>query len=210
MADAPAMRLPYPAERMEEQPILTERLRLRPITLDDSDDVWDYQRREEVRTYIPWPRRTREEGHEHTAWRSGMRLLAADGDAILLVGELLGEPSLAQGGDRVVAEVMVRVTSVANAQVELGWLVHPSFQRRGLAAEGTAAALRLCFEELGAHRVHAVLDPRNLASAAICRRLGMRHEGTEREREYHDGAWDDLATFGILRREWSATDRPLR
>ncbi|GLI27132.1 hypothetical protein ARHIZOSPH14_13740 [Agromyces rhizosphaerae] len=202
MDDAPAMRLPYAAEQLEAQPILTERLRLRPITLDDSDDVWDYQRRDEVRTYIPWPRRTREEGHEHTVWRAGMRLLATDDDAMLLVAELVGEPSLGREGDRVVAEFMTRVTSVAHAQVEIGWLVHPEFQRRGLAAEGTAAVLRHAFETLGAHRVHAVLDPRNLASAAICRRMGMRHEGTEREREFHDGAWDDLATFGILRREW--------
>ena len=52
--------------------------------------------------------------------------------------------------------------------------------------------------------MHAFLDARNAASAALCERLGMRHEATLLEEEYNDGEWQDTAVYGILRREWAA------
>ncbi len=61
----------------------------------------------------------------------------------------------------------------------------------------------LAFRELHPHRVHAVLDARNEASARLCERLGMRREATLREEEFNDGEWQDTAVYGILRREWA-------
>ena len=62
----------------------------------------------------------------------------------------------------------------------------------------------------GAHHkriadVMARLDPRNLASARLCERLGMRHEAHTRE-DYadRDGTWSDTAVYGLLRREWAS------
>ncbi|UOQ90863.1 GNAT family N-acetyltransferase [Agromyces endophyticus] len=207
-SDTPALAVPFDIGSVEADPPQTDRLILRPIRADDSDDIWEYQRLPEVLRYIPWPRRTREEAHDHTLRRAERRRLAEDGDATHFALVLRGEPSVgggaepaAPGRDRVIGDVMMRVTSVEWAQIELGWALHPDFQGRGLAYEGTARVLRFTFETLRAHRVHASLDVRNTASAALCERLGMRHEGTLLEDEYDDG-WQDSAMYAILRREW--------
>ena len=100
--------------------------------------------------------------------------------------------------------MMVRVSSVVHAQLEIGWVLHPDFQGRGFAREGAGALLDFMFETLNPHRVHAMLDARNAASAALCERLGMRREATLLEEEYNDGEWQDTAVYGILRREWAA------
>lgn len=201
---APALALPFDVEEIERRPIITERLVIRPITADDSDDVWEYQRLPEVLRYIPWPERSREEAHEHTMRREGSRLLADDGDNVHFAMVLSGEPSPTESGrDRVIGDVMVRVASVEHARLELGWVLHPDFQGRGLAAEGTAAVLAFAFDTLQAHRVLAELVEANTASAKLCLRLGMRHEATFVEHEYDRdaGAWLDMAFYAILRRE---------
>ncbi len=208
----PALPFPYDAAVLAAEPLRTDRLVLRPLEPADAPDVFEYQRIPEVLRYLPWPRRDRAEGYEHTAKRAAARVLAADGDFFVFAATLPGEPSVAepaeveaQPRDRVIGDVMVRVSSVTHAQLELGWVLHPDFQGRGFAREAASAVLDFVFETLRPHRVQAFLDARNAASAALCERLGMRREATILEQEYNDGEWQDTAIYGVLRREWAAT-----
>ena len=81
-------------------------------------------------------------------------------------------------------------------------MLHPDFQGRGLATEGSRHLLELAFGPLGLRRVVARLDARNTASAAVLARLGMRHEAHLVENELFKGEWGDEDQFAILRREW--------
>lgn len=206
----PQLALPFDVTPFLDEPIRTERLDLRPITLDDSDDIWQYQQLPEVLRYIPWPERDRDEAHAHTVRRAGMRGLEADGDAFDFAISLRGEPTTRGGADavgaRIVGDVMLRVASVAHGQLEIGWVVHPDFQGRGIAAEAATAVLGVAFETLRAHRVVAHLDVRNEASARLCERLGMRREALLIEDQYDDG-WQDSLAYALLHREWAARAR---
>lgn len=53
-------------------------------------------------------------------------------------------------------------------------MFHPAWQRKGYATEAARSLLDLAFAEIGAHRVIAEVDPRNVASVALCQRLSMR------------------------------------
>ncbi|MFC9558384.1 GNAT family N-acetyltransferase [Agromyces sp. NPDC056965] len=201
----PALRFPYDATALTETPISTERLVLRPLEASDAPDVFEYQRIPEVLRYIPWPERDRGEGYEATARRAAARVLAGDGDYFVLAMTLPDTPSVGDDdGPRVIGDIMVRVSSFANARLELGWIVHPDFQGRGYAYEAAAAVRDFAFDRLEPHRLEAYLDPRNTASAALCERLGMRHEGTMLEEAYND-EWQDSAVYGMLRRDWAAS-----
>jgi len=201
----PALRFPYDATALTGHPLRTDRLVLRPIEASDAADVYEYQRIAEVLRYLPWPERDRAEGYAHTVKRAVGRVLAADGDFFVLVATLPGTRSVGDPmQDRVIGDVMIRVSSFVHAQLEIGWVIHPDFQRRGFAAEAAGALLDFAFETLNPHRVQAFLDARNEASAALCERLGMRREATLLEEEYNDGEWQDTAVYGVLRREWAA------
>ncbi|GAA1956646.1 GNAT family N-acetyltransferase [Agromyces allii] len=219
----PDLALPFDVDDPPFAPITTERLVLLPLETSDADDVWEYQRLPEVLRYIPWPERDRREAGEHTAKRAGLRRLENDGDAIFFAMALTGEPRMprlprtdaaaaavdddssdsASDGGRVIGDIMLRADRVEHAQIEIGWVVHPDFQGKGLAREAAAAVMAVAFDTLRAHRVHALLDARNAASAALCERLGMRREATILEEEYNDGEWQDTAMYGVLRREWA-------
>jgi RimJ/RimL family protein N-acetyltransferase len=203
--DPPSLRFPYDASVLTDAPLRTRRLVLRPLEASDAVDVFEYQRLPEVIRYLPWPERDRAAAYEHTSTRAGGRILAADGDFVFLAAVLPGEPStIDPARARVIGDFMVRVSSVQHAQLELGWVLHPSFQGRGFASEAAGAVLDFTFETLRPHRVQAFLDARNAASAALCVRLGMRREATILEEEYDDGEWTDTAVYGVLRREWAA------
>jgi len=50
----------------------------------------------------------------------------------------------------------------------------------------------------------AELDPRNQASVALCRRLGMRQEAHFVEDLRFKGGWADTGVFALLAREWGS------
>lgn len=71
---------------------------------------------------------------------------------------------------------------------EIGWLVLPAFQGRGIASVATAQAIALARSD-GKHRfVHAFPAVENAASNAICRKLGFTLLG-ESEFEYPKGSF---------------------
>jgi RimJ/RimL family protein N-acetyltransferase len=60
--------------------------------------------------------------------------------------------------------------------IEIGWHLHPDYQRRGLATEA-ARALLSAAAAAGLPRVLALTDPDNVRSQAVARRLDMADEG---------------------------------
>ncbi|RKR75741.1 GNAT family N-acetyltransferase [Frondihabitans australicus] len=182
----------------DASPIRTRRLLLRPLTAGDLDDVVVYQSDAETLRYMFWPVRDRAASIEHLAERAARTHLENDGDALVLAIETLDEPG------RVIGEVNLRLTSVAHRQAEIGWILNPAHQGHGFAFEAAARMVDLCFDELGSHRVHAELDARNLASAALCRRLGFREEAHFVEDVWNKGQWTDSKVFAVVEHEWRA------
>lgn len=60
--------------------------------------------------------------------------------------------------------------------IEMGWRLHPDAHGQGLATEGAAAALAWGFANLPAPEIVAFTAEGNLASQAVMRRIGMRHD----------------------------------
>src|SRR5262249_32511151 len=87
---------------------------------------------------------------------------------------------------------------------EIGYTFNPAYQGRGLATEAAVALLRLGFEGLGLHRITGRLDARNIASARVLERAGMRREAHLVENEFVKGEWSDELVYAMLRREWEA------
>jgi RimJ/RimL family protein N-acetyltransferase len=191
----------------DAHPLRTERLLLRPLTEADVHDVFAYQALPDVVRFLPWPVRTLEESREHTVKRAGLTRLERDDDALILAIELVAEGTDDSRGV-VIGDLSVFLSSAENAQIEIGWVLHPAYQHQGYASEAARALLDLAFGEIGAHRVSARLSPENAASVALCRRLGMRLEAHFVESEIFKGKWDDLAIYAILRREWMPGVRP--
>ena len=69
---------------------------------------------------------------------------------------------------------------------EVGWMVVPEFQGRGIAAAATAQAIELAKRDDKHRFMHAFPNVENAPSNAICRKLGFELLGA-REFEYPKG-----------------------
>ncbi|MDA0163710.1 GNAT family N-acetyltransferase [Solirubrobacter ginsenosidimutans] len=61
-------------------------------------------------------------------------------------------------------------------EVEVGWRLHPSAWGNGYATEAGRAAVAAARTSLGLSRLIAVIDPENVASIAVAKRLGFGRE----------------------------------
>jgi RimJ/RimL family protein N-acetyltransferase len=149
------------------EPILTERLRLRPFRPADLEAMHALWTDPEVGRWVGGTHsRLRESEEElgahlrHQA-RHGFGFWAAEERA---TGDVVGEIGLQRFEGR-------------GPEVEIGWALAAPARGRGYATEAASAWIDAGFERLGLDRIIAVVLPGNVASRRICERLGMREAG---------------------------------
>ena len=80
----------------------------------------------------------------------------------------------------------------------LGYYGMANFSRTGLMTEALRAAVGYAFNELGLHRLEANIQPGNLASIALVRRLGFKQEGFSPRYLRINGEWRDHERWALL------------
>jgi len=176
-------------------PIETERLLLRPFTPTDFDAMFAMHSVPEVVRYLYWEPRSEEEVRAVLDRKAGEVAIATEGDKLSLAAVLKSTGEL-------IGDVMMQWVSREHAQGEIGFIFHPDHHGRGYATEASRALLRLAFEELQLHRVVGRLEARNVASARVLEKLGMRREAHFLENEYVKSEWQSGLVYAILDREW--------
>jgi RimJ/RimL family protein N-acetyltransferase len=81
----------------------------------------------------------------------------------------------------VVGAVLLQPLPGRDDLVEIGWHLNPEHWGRGYATEAGQGAVALAFGPRGLDRVVAVVDPDNVRSLAVCKRLGMTYLGQTSE-----------------------------
>lgn len=179
-------------------PVTTERLLLRPGTLDDIPATWHYRRLPEVARWITAEPR---DIAEHAAIFGAPERLAAT----LIVelaesGSVIGDLKFAIGNGWAQHEMRDAARGV---QAELGWAFDPAAGGRGYATEAVRAALAIAFDSLRLRRVYAECFAANEPSWRLMERIGMRRETYSLADGLHrSGAWMDGMVYAMLATEW--------
>ncbi len=100
---------------------------------------------------------------------------------------------------------VVNVSEIVRATLQSAYLGYYAFQAhagQGYMTEGLALVLRHAFRRLGLHRLEANIQPRNLASRRLARRLGFRKEGFSPRYLKIGGRWRDHERWAIVREAW--------
>ena len=171
------------------EPLLTDRLRVRPVTEDDLPALAAVNGDDEVTRYLPYASwRSADDGR---AWLERMRALEAAGGARQLV-------VARRDDDIAIGSMLLFRHDEPSARVELGYVLGREHWRQGIAREALAAVLRHVFGRLGLRRVEAEVHVGNVASQALLERLGFRREGLLRQRWVAKGHAYDVVAFGLL------------
>jgi len=181
-------------------PLRTARLALRAFREDDLDALLGFHSDPEAVRYVPFPPRDREGTATVLEQKRRHTTLAQDGDLLELAVTLAGE-------DTLVGDVLLALRSVEHQTLEVGYLFDPGHGGRGYATEAVRALLALAFGPVGARRVVARVDERNIRSRALLDRIGMRLEAHLVENEWVKGELTSEVDYAVLSREWVAADR---
>ena len=178
---------------MTEMPTLrTQRLVLRPFTLDDAPAVQQLASAYEVALNTlmiphPYPPGAAE-------WWIGTHRADFDEDRMIHFaiddGQVAGAMALVNKGDAI---------------AEIGYWIGVPFWGRGYASEAARAVVRYGFEERGLHRVFAQHFTRNPASGRVLQNAGMIYEGTLRQAIKKWDEYVDVACYGILRADFNGS-----
>jgi RimJ/RimL family protein N-acetyltransferase len=179
-------------------PMATKRLLIRPLVDADAPTLLGYLSRPEVCRYIPYEPMTAEDVQRRLGGVWSRPWIDADGDAMIVGAEVATGPD----AGRLAGDLMLRLASLEHSSAEIGYVFDPELGGHGYATEAAAAMVDLAFNGLGAHRVYARIDSRNLASIRLVERLGLRREAHLRENEWFKGEWTDELVYAVLDRDW--------
>ncbi|MEP2102192.1 MAG: GNAT family N-acetyltransferase [Parasphingorhabdus sp.] len=172
--------------------LTTERLRLRPLRVDDADALHPAFADEDLmRWWSSGPHKTVAETREYvmqncdgTRWQTWAITTTQDDTALGWV-------------------VFIRSLDRPNVR-EIGYILNRPAWGTGIAREAVGRVIQFGFEELGLRRIYADVDPDNLASIKLLKIWGFQQEAHLRQEwETHIGIRDSLI-FGLLQDEWQA------
>ncbi len=174
-------------------PVLeTERLRLRPFTLDDEAAVFALVSDPEVARFV------RFEAHRTPAeTRAFLELV----QQYYRRGEPFAWAILRREDDRLIGSCGFVSQAGERRSAEIGYWLGQPFWGQGYAVEAARALVRFGFEQMGLERVEAKCFVENSAGQRVIEKLGMKFEGTDRS-EMIKGGYPELRVYAIGRDEW--------
>ena len=138
----------------------TDRLLLRPMTVDDLRDYHEYTSNSELLRY-DYP--------EHESIEESLESLVTWN-----LSQPLGRYGIELKADnRLIGNISLRVNAEEDTVAEIGYTLHPAYHAKGYATEAAQALLRLAQQIPTIKTVVGHVDNRNLASIRVLEKLGM-------------------------------------
>ena len=174
--------------------IETKRLVLRDFRIEDWKAVHEYAADPKAVATLPWGPNSADQTIEFVR--------TAIADAARLNRRKFEMAMVLRDEDRLVGGVGLRLSGTENRDADMGYVVNPAFWKRGLATEAAAAIVEFGFRQHGLHRIWAICDPDNAASARVLEKIGMIREGRLRQHKWYKEDWRDSYLYSILYPEW--------
>jgi len=172
---------------------ITERLKLRPVSIDDKETVFRYRSDSDTNKYQGWIPENIKDVEE-------------------FIGKTATEPDLPgtwfqlviieKRTDSIIGDIGIHFLNTDNKQVEIGYTLDRDYHGKGYAKEALIRVIDYLFNDLKKHRITASIDPKNTASIKLVEKLGFRKEAHFIESLYLNEKWVDDAVFAILEKEW--------
>lgn len=167
----------------------TERLLLRRILMEDAQALFEMRSDERVMQFLDRPRAKTIADAENL-----IRLIDHDIDSN--IGITWGV-SL-HGNSRLIGTMGFWNITKAHFRAEIGYLLHPDFQGKGLMMEAAKKTIDFGFREMRLHSIEANINPNNLRSAKMLEKCGFVKEAHFRENYYYDGKFLDSVIYSLL------------
>ena len=153
--------------KLAQYPIVeTERLLLRPVTLDDAKEMFDYASDRENTRYTFPTNQSLEETKNNIAQFYLANPLGRWGIGLKSNGKFIGTIDLHK-----IDPVLKKAA--------IGYIINKKYWNQGLTTEANRAVIELAFEKIGMNKLTALHDKDNPASGKVMEKSGMRFSHEE-------------------------------
>lgn len=184
---------------MRKRPTIeTNRLILRPFTIDDAPDVqrlagdWDVA---STTRNIPYPY---EEGIAEQWIQTHQERFEK--------GELVNFAIVHREQGFLIGAIGLFLNK-EHESGELGFWIGKPYWNNGYCTEAARAVLRYGFEVLRLNKIHATHIRRNPAAGCVMQKVSMSHEGSLRQHGKRWGKFENLEAYGILKSEFENSQK---
>lgn len=178
--------------------LCTPRLSLRAMRVGDSADMFSYASLPQVTEYLLW--------QPHESERATKRYLEY-AQKLYRSGEMVDWAVTLEETGRMIGTCGFASLDGENRSGEIGYVLHPDFWGKGLAAAALRAVMQYGFETLGLHRIEGRHMRGNESSGKVMQKCGMHYEGTLRDSLYVKGRFRTIVMYSVLEEEY-AKSRP--
>lgn len=171
-------------------PILsTKRLVLRQISVDDVKEVFTLRSDTTIMQFINRP------------------LAKTTPDALQLIQKIIDCTAAVEGitwaislqnNTTLIGTIGFWMIDKENHRAEIGYLLHPDHQQKGIMQEAIEAVLAYGFTTMQLHSVEANVNPANEASKKLLDKNKFIQEGYFRENYFFEGQFLDSAIYSLI------------
>jgi RimJ/RimL family protein N-acetyltransferase len=182
----------------------TPRLRLRPFTEADVDDIWPVVSNPDFPKMMSWAAHTNrsETVGFVRAVTKGLEQNAGVVWAIEHEQRVIGSVGL---------DAMVfAMRALRIDRAELGFWLAPEHWNKGFMTEAADAVMRYAFHTIGLHKVTVGCISENVASRRVIEKLGFRYVGRLEDDVWRDGKWHSLLRYELTAAEWPDAQETMR
>ncbi len=171
----------------------TERLILRKMTMDDTEDMFEYASDPEISIHSTWESHISIEATRDFLERI---MKAYEENQVAGWGVVLKENNKLIGTSGYVN------WSTNHNRAEIGYAISRSLWNKGLMTEAVNEVIRFGFNKMELNRIEARCKLENIGSERVMQKVGMTMEGILREQVFMKGSYHDLKLYSLLRKDY--------
>lgn len=171
----------------------TKRLILRPLDLEDAQDMYDYARDPLVARYVPW------EVHRSIDDSLAYLNTAVEDRA---AGRPHSWAMVSKINNKMVGTAGFVRWRPEHSAAEIGYVLARPLWGQGFTSEAVKTIIDFGFTRMELNRIEAFCVEENLSSAGVMVKCGMTMEGLLRDYLRLKGVLYNYKIHSILRREW--------
>lgn len=188
------MRKEHISKIFSDIPVLkTERFILRKISLDDTDDMYEYAKNADVTKYLTWsPHESKTHTFEYISYLQNR----------YASGEFFDWAVVCKDSGKMIGTFGFTRFDFKNDGGEIGYVLNPEYHGKGIATEILGRVIRYGFENLGLERIECRFMVKNIASRRVMEKNGMQFEGFRRKGMLVKGEYKDIGICSIIREDF--------